>query len=386
MPGSRPIWSPRVKLTVTLLLLGLSIFLLYIFRAAITPFIIAVLLAFILNPIATWIEEQLKLRRVFATMLAYLFFLVIVSILPLVIIPPLISQWTALSKNFSLLIEQAESLLGQSYTIAGFSIDPQQAVQSLVGSLQGLLQPAFSQTLRYVMDILSSLVWVVFVLVISFYFVKDSRYLSIWMETLPPPSYRKDYVYLRNEINLVWNSFLRGQLSLALLVAVIFTTVGLIIGLPFAFAMGVFAGMMEFIPSIGHGIWLTVALLLSFFAGSTWLPMPHWLFALLVLLMHLFYEQFDLNYLIPRIVGRRVQLPPVVVILGIVTGMLTAGVLGVVLAAPTIATGRVILRYFYANLLDEDPFPGTVAPPLPAPNSRWWYRPYHHLNKNNKTD
>jgi predicted PurR-regulated permease PerM len=360
--------------------------LLYIFRAAITPFIIAVLLSFILNPIATWIEDRLKMRRVFATLLAYIFFLLVMSIIPLVIVPPFISQWNALSKNFSLLIEQAESLLGQPYTIAGFSFDPQQAIRSLVGTLQGLLQPAFSQTLRTVMEIVSSLVWVVFVLVISFYFVKDSKDLSAWMESLPPPTYRRDYIYLRDEVNLVWNSFLRGQLNLALLVAVIFTIVGLIIGLPFAFAMGVFAGLMEFIPSIGHGIWLSVALLLSLFAGSTWLPVPHLLFALLVLLMHLFYEQFDLNYLIPRIVGRRVQLPPVVVILGIVTGMLTAGVLGVVLAAPAIATARVFLRYIYANLLDEDPFPGTTVPPLPAPDTRWWYKPARRIFKRDRVD
>ncbi len=88
--------------------------------------------------------------------------------------------------------------------------------------------------------------------------------------------------------------------------------------------------------------------------------------------LHLFYQQFDLNYLIPRIVGRRVHLPPLVVILGIVSGALLGGVLGVVLAAPTIASLRVIGRYIYANLLDLDPFPTPVAEVLPPPNPRWW--------------
>jgi hypothetical protein len=88
--------------------------------------------------------------------------------------------------------------------------------------------------------------------------------------------------------------------------------------------------------------------------------------------LHLIFEQFDLNYLIPRIIGRSVHLPPVVVILGIVSGALLAGVLGIFLAAPTIASLRVLGRYIYANLFDLDPFPIASSSPLPPPNPRWW--------------
>jgi hypothetical protein len=79
-----------------------------------------------------------------------------------------------------------------------------------------------------------------------------------------------------------------------------------------------------------------------------------------------------LNYLIPRIIGRQVHLPPVVVILGIVAGAAMAGVLGIALAAPTISSSRVIGRYIYANLFDLDPFPAPAATPLPPPDPRWW--------------
>jgi predicted PurR-regulated permease PerM len=101
---------------------------------------------------------------------------------------------------------------------------------------------------------------------------------------------------------------------------------------------------------------------------------PNWVFMLIVLGLHIVYTQFDLNYLIPLIIGRRVHLPPLVVILGIVVGASVAGVLGVVLAAPTIASLRVLFRYIYARLVDIDPFPPSVEKeeePLP-PNPRWW--------------
>jgi predicted PurR-regulated permease PerM len=88
----------------------------------------------------------------------------------------------------------------------------------------------------------------------------------------------------------------------------------------------------------------------------------------------MFYQQFDLNYLIPRIIGKRVQLSPLVVILGIVAGAVLAGVLGILLAAPTIASARVLARYVYANLLDTDPFPVTVTQPTQPPEPYWWRR------------
>ena len=88
--------------------------------------------------------------------------------------------------------------------------------------------------------------------------------------------------------------------------------------------------------------------------------------------LHLFFEQFDLNYLIPRIIGRSVHLPPLVVILGIVSGALLAGVLGIPLAAPTIASARVIGRYIFANLFDMEWKPISATQPLPPPKTYWW--------------
>lgn len=93
---------------------------------------------------------------------------------------------------------------------------------------------------------------------------------------------------------------------------------------------------------------------------------------LVVIGLHLVYQQFDLNYLIPRIIGRRVNLPPLVIILGIVAGVTLAGVLGILLAAPTIASGRIFGRYIYANLFDLDPFPEAADTSLPPADSRWW--------------
>ncbi len=292
-------WKPRTKLTVSILILVLFIYLLSRFSAAIPPFILALILAFVLTPAVNKMEEQLPISRGLITGLVFLVILTLVCLIPVVFLPPLGEQIADLNLDFQLLLEQ---LLGHQYIIAGQTIDRAAIFNQIVSVVQEILQPLFEETLGFAVDEISSLVWVV----------------------------------------------------------------------PFAFAMGVLAGLMEFLPSIGHGIWLTIATILALFAGSTWMNLPNWIFSLIIIGLHVVFQQFDLNYLIPRIIGRQVHLPPLMVILGIVAGAAMAGVLGVLLAAPTVASARVIGRYIFANLTDADPFPEMATSPLPPPNPRWW--------------
>lgn len=378
MQKQRVQWSSRTKIVVSLLLLAFAVYLLYRFSVILTPLVLAVIVAYILTPLTALFQKRLHIPRVLAILLSYILLIVILITLPLLIVPPLAAQLAALNLDVQRFLLALEALLGHQYVIGGQIVDLQAVFQQLVGSLQGFAEPVFGQTLNFVLDVITSLIWVVFIFVVSFYLIKDNEQVRQWLESLVPPDYNADYVQLREEIGHIWGAFFRGQVVLALVVALIFTIIGFILGLPFALAMGVFAGLMEFLPSLGHVIWLTTASLLALFIGSATLPIPNWVFMLLIIGLHLVFEQFDLNYLIPRIIGRSVHLPPVVVILGIVGGAAVAGVLGILLAAPTIASARVVGRYIYANLFDMDPFPSSVVKTLPPPDPRWW----HHMASN----
>jgi predicted PurR-regulated permease PerM len=225
-----------------------------------------------------------------------------------------------------------------------------------------------------VMSIITSIIWIIFILLVSFYLIKDGSKLEDWVTSHLPPIFLPDYNWIHDEINQIWGAFFRGQLLLSTIVAVLFIVVGSILGLPFALAMGILAGILEFFPSVGHAIWLFIASLLAFFLGSTWMPIQNWAFMLIIIGLHLFFEQFDLNYLIPRIIGRSVHLPPLVVILGIVAAALLAGVFAIPLAAPTIASARIIGRYIFANLFDMEWTPVSVTQPLPPPKTYWLKR------------
>jgi predicted PurR-regulated permease PerM len=372
MNATRPRWLPRTKLTVSLLVLGLFIYLLTRFRVVITPLILAGILAYIISPVVNFCNHRLSVPRGLATTIVYLIIVAVMITTPLVGIPRLAAETQILNLDIQRILQAAADIFAHQYVIAGQVIDGTAIFDQVISLVQELLQPLFGETLGLAFEVVESLIWVVFILVVSFYLVKDSAALKSWTESLPPPGYHKDFIRLREAINNIWAAFFRGQLLLATVVATIFSFIGLIIGIPSPLAMGVFAGLLEFLPSVGHGIWLITASLIALFAGSTWMDIPNWIFALIIIGLHIIFQQFDLNYLIPRIIGRQVHLPPLVVILGIVTGAAMAGVLGIALAAPTIASARVLGRYIFANLFDMNPFPGVAASPLPPPDPRWW--------------
>jgi predicted PurR-regulated permease PerM len=373
MDNNRPVWSTQTKLVVTAVLLVIVAYLLYRFSIIIPHLIIAVILAYALSPLVNFLHHRLQIRRILAILLTYLLLLVSIAAVLNGIIPMLLAQVRRFNLDTERLLFQAQHLIGQRYYVAGVTIDVRSLLEQLNVSLQDAFSPIFGSTISLVGDVLAALVWLVFTIVISIYLIKDSESLRNWIVHLPPPPYQQDFMHLWDEVNLVWAAFFRGQLILATMVTFLFALMGFIIGLPLTLFMAVLAGAMEFLPTIGHTIWLLIAVTLAMVRGSTWLPLPNWLFALIIVALDVTYAQFDLNYLIPRIVGRRVHLSPLVVILGIIAGASILGVLGVLLAAPTIASLRVLGRYIYARLVDGDPFPQpAISDAQPPPNPRWW--------------
>ncbi len=376
----RPHWPYATKLTISLLLLAFTIYLLSRFHDIVVPIIIAIIIAYILNPIVNFFQNRLHLPRVLSILLTYLIIIAIIIGIPILVISLMGENIEFFQINPQKIIASMESALAQEYTFAGVTLHPSAFAGQVLSTLQGLVQPVVGQTVNLVRGIITSLVWIVLIFLVSIYLIKDSSKLEEWFTSHLPHSFLPDYQWIRDEINQIWGAFFRGQILLSAIVAVIFIAVGFILGLPFALAMGILAGILEFLPSVGHGIWLVSAALLAYFLGSTWIPLPHWAFMLIVIGLHLIFEQVDINYLIPRIVGRRVHLPPLVVILGIVTGAILAGVIGIPLAAPSIASMRVIGRYLFSHLFDMEWKPESTTQPLPPPKAYWWQRTHKREN------
>ena len=206
-------------------------------------------------------------------------------------------------------------------------------------------------------------------LVISVYLSLDAARFYREVIVLIPKAYQNELRVLLNKIAHVWSAFFRGQITVSLILALITWLGATAVGLPGAFILGMTAGLLALIPSLGPVLSLIPAVIVALVQGSTYLPVSNQTFALIVLGLYLLIQQLEGNLITPRIVGQAVHLPAVIVLVGVIIGTSMAGLLGTVLAAPILATVRVLSIYAANKISDRDPF-FQLEPKPPPPPSR----------------
>jgi predicted PurR-regulated permease PerM len=356
-----PPWSTTVKVVV--IVFGLIILgaILLRFQEIIAPLVIAGLIAYVIAPAVNFVNERLRIPRGVVTAAIYLLFFAAIGVAISWLTPLLVRQAMSLQLDFQLIGSSVEDFIARPLVIGGFSIDLAPIYDDLISTLTDLLQVVATQSVSLLAGIVSTVVKIIFIGIVSFYLTMDGPKMGGWLSQWVPPHLNYDVGRLAGELNRLWRAFFRGQLLLALTMGLTVGVLMTIVGMENALILGLLAALLEFLPSVGHGIWLAIAVPLALFQGSVWIPIPNFWFAVLVLSIHLVLQQVDINFYIPRIVGRQVHLHPMVVIIGIIVGGILGGVLGMLLAAPTIASIMVLLSYVYCKLLDLPPWADTDA-------------------------
>lgn len=357
MNESHARWDTLTKRIVALILLLVLALIVYRFRALLSPLLVAFLIAFILDPLVDFLEHRLRMARGLATTLVFILLILLVAAAAALAVPPVVKAIRSLNLDFVQIAADLERLVARPVPILNYELDLRSLYQQLRETLQSFVSTVAKGTVDFVFGFASTIFWLVTILLSAFYMVKDADRITAWLDSLPPPGMRDDFVRLRRQITDVWNAFLRGQLLMALAMAAIGTTAAAIVGLPNPLALGILTGAMEFVPSLGPVIAAVPAVLLALFQGSSWIPLGNFWFAVLVLGVYIGIQQIENYVLIPRIMGQSLNLHPIVVLLAIIAGGSLAGILGVLVAAPMVATLRVLGTYLYRRLTDQDPFP-----------------------------
>jgi predicted PurR-regulated permease PerM len=180
--------------------------------------------------------------------------------------------------------------------------------------------------------------------------LKDAPHLHQYMLDNVPPAYENDLRSVSTQINRILSDYLRGQLVLAFVIGVVTVVALSIAGVRNALLLGLLAGVLEVVPSIGPVLASIPAIAVALFQGSTHFPIANHWFALFIAGLYLVIQQVENNVLAPRIIGHSVNLHPVVVIFAVLAGASLAGVLGIFLAVPVTAIGRVLVAYTFQKL------------------------------------
>ena len=162
-PVERPRWPYPSKLVISLLVLGLAIYLLSSFSVVIPPLIIAIIIAFVLSPIAKGLQRRLHLPRILAIMLSYLIAILVVVLFPSIIIPWLASEFANLNPGSAAHPEHDRERPGAPVPDPGLQALQHQRVllSQVISGLQGLVEPIVGQTLNLAVSLISSIVWLI---------------------------------------------------------------------------------------------------------------------------------------------------------------------------------------------------------------------------------
>ncbi len=356
MTDSSPRWSTDTKRIVSLIAVALAAYALFRFPIVIRPLLLACLLAYLLSPLADRLTVRWKMRRGLASVVLHLLMLALMILLVVGLVPAVIAQIRSLRIDFRQVQDAIDRLLATPIVIGGQTIDLHRAAQQLSENLNTLLQSLLAEVMHVIVDVAQGLVQLILIVVISFYLLKDAPRINAGLEQLAPPSYRRDFIQLRGQIGKTWNSFFRGQLILGIVMGVIVGLTMWALGLRAALIIGILFGVLEVVPNFGPTIASIPTLMIAYFTGSAWLPVSHEVFVIIVLIVNIALQQLENLLLVPRIMGYHLNLHPVAVLLAVIAGASLAGVLGILLAAPMLATARVMGRYVYDKMLDLEPF------------------------------
>lgn len=368
-----PDWQPGTRLVAGVFLITFIAAVVFRLRQLIVPLILALLLAYILHPLITRLEERAKMRRWVAVLIV--FFLLVLLIagtttgVGIALTQAIAGLATYIDSLSTQIPELIESLMDTSFRIGPWLIDLGRIdlMNPVIESLGSALQPLLSGTGELLSSVAGATATAIgttlAILVVSFYLSLELGGLSDGLLGLTPSQYKDDVKRLTTETGNVWQAFLRGQIILGLVVGGATALVLAALRVRFPFALGLVAGLLEFVPMFGPLIAGLLAVLVALFQGSNvWNASPL-AFALMVLIASVIIQQIENNVLVPRIIGGSLKMSPLVVLLAVLAGASMAGVVGVLLAAPIVATLKLWLGYLYAKTVNLEAEVGPVVIP-----------------------
>jgi predicted PurR-regulated permease PerM len=395
-PGSAPApdspkWNTATKFLVALVALVTVGSLLERFQEMVGPLVFAFILAYLLNPAIEWLTAKARLSWGMAVNLAYLALVVVIlgllTAAGIAIEQQIVGLYNSVTEILPDLPARIETFLRQPWAIGPFTFTLSTAdLRPLFDQITAALEPILSQTGAAIGSLASgtaaALGWLLFILIISFYLLHDLKKVTPSIEQIVPAGYVPDVRRLMAELGPIWNAFLRGQITVSLTLGLLDGIALTLLGVRYAPVLGLLAAVLVFIPFVGPTITFTVIVLVALFQPGNWLGLSPGYYVLLVILVYLILQQVYDNILYPRILGHSLNLHPIIILVGAIVATSYAGIVGLLLAAPLIATLRLFGRYVYRMVFDLDPWPPPPpAPPLPPRDTWFWLRWINRLRR-----
>ncbi|WP_323041625.1 AI-2E family transporter [Gemmobacter sp.] len=316
------------------------LFVLWALGDVILPFVVGSAIAYFLDPVADRLERA-GLNRAAATTVISLFALLIMVALVLAVIPTLINQLTALVNAAPDIVKRLQTFLTNAFPdLADNTSTIRQSLAELGDTVKSKGLELANTIIGSAMGVLDAVLFIVVVPVVAFYMLLDWDRMVAHVNRLLPRDHAPVIRHLASEIDRVLAAFVRGQLSVCVVLGAYYAVALALAGLQFGLVVGAIAGAITFIPYVGAlvGGALAIGLALFQFWGDWWsIGLVAAIFAL---------GQFlEGNVITPRLVGNSVGLHPVWLLFALSAFGTLFGFVGMLVAVPVAASIGVLVRF-----------------------------------------
>jgi len=351
---------------------GLLVFIaaLYLLRTILLPFVAAMAVAYFLDPVCDWLEEK-KLSRTAATGLVTAIFFVIVILLSAAVAPLVFGQIAEFVAKIPAYMAAIEVKLRPLLELVAAQLDENE-IRDVGKSATQYAGTVLSWGARAVSEVLGGLGAVANILslaiitpIIAFYLLRDWDRMVERIDSWLPLAQAETIRGLVKEVDEILAGFARGQAMVCMILGLLYGIGLTAVGLDFGFVVGLFTGLVSFIPYFGMliGFVLGFGIALAQFDGLVPLLMVGAVFAV--------GQVIEGNFLTPKLVGGRVKLHEVWIIFALMAGGALFGFLGILLAVPVAAVVGVLARFTIAQYLNSALYshgaPPSAEPPPAEP-------------------
>ena len=354
----------RAKRQITFWLIAFAAFIgfIWLFSDILLPFIAGMALAYFLDPVADRLEAM-GVSRMFATTFILAVFLVFFILMLMVVVPILANQVAGFLDRLPDLVSRLQALIAstESTWLRDFiGVEG----KSLQDNINGLMKEGagwLSTVIQKIWSSGKSLINVVSLLVVTpvvaFYLLFDWDHMVERVDDLLPREHRKTIREIFADIDSAVAGFVRGQGTVCLILGLFYAITLTILGLNFGLLIGLFAGLISFIPFVGSilGFVLSVGVALVQF----W---PDWIPIVAVAGIFGLGQFLEGNILQPKLVGERVGLHPVWLMFALFAFGSMFGFTGMLIAVPAAAAIGVVIRFVLGQYLKSELYKGKPAP------------------------
>ena len=343
---------------------------LFIFSEILLPFIAGMAVAYFLDPVADRLQK-LGFSRLWATVVILLAFVIVLVLALMIIVPVLTNQFADLMKNMPDYIGRLQGLVTNfdpawiEKTLGVSAAQLKDGLNSLMTEAIGFITTLFKSLWSSGLAIVNIVSLFVVAPVVAFYMLLDWDRMVAVVDSWVPRDHVHTVRQIATDINHATAGFVRGQGTLCLILGAMYAVGLTLTGLNFGILIGLFAGLISFIPYVGSLTGLVLALGVAFV--QFW---PDWIMIVAVACVFFVGQFIEGNILSPKLVGKSVGLHPVWLMFALFAFGALFGFAGLLIAVPAAAAIAVLVRFAIARYLESPLYKGHETRPVPPLETR----------------